>query len=353
MKHKRKGYIDRMIIRKVGENMNSQRLAYCNECEDLVEFDIFEERITEKYKGEEIEYQFKVGRCKCCNCEVATDIDYNSRKSEAKIEAYKRKKGIIELSKISEILEKYDIGKEVLADIAGFGKVTIKRYYDGVIPAKEYSDILLRILDDENFYIDLLEQNKDKLKDVAYHKAVLRYRRLKEIGESKIDQIVNYIITNLEEVTPLALEKLLAFSNGVNYALNGKRLIPNECQAWAHGPVYPSIYVKYKKYGYKPIDNGIYSSHGCLRSKLSSDELKAIDLVIKTFGLYSPKILEMISHSQTPWQEKRIGYRLDEKSQAVIDEESTQKYYIENDLCSEEKILNYIWDCIRRNRVLV
>lgn len=330
--------------------MNNQMLAYCNECEDLVEFEVFEEILAEKYKGEEVEFEFKVGRCRYCNCEVATDIEYNSRKSEAKIEAYKKKKGIIKLNEISEILGKYDIGKEVLADIAGFGKATIKRYYDGVIPAKEYSDVLLRILDDESFYIELLEHNKGRLKDVAYQKAILRYERLKEIANSKTDQIVNYIVTHLEEVTPLALEKLLVFSNGVNYALNGRRLISNECQAWAHGPVYPEIYAKYKKYGYKPIDNGIYSSRGCMQSKLSSDEIEAIDLVIRTFGLYSPKILEMISHSQTPWQEKRMGYRSDEKSQEVIDEKQMEKFYIENGLNSEEKIMSYIWMCIQKNR---
>ena len=164
--------------------MSHLEFAYCNECEDLVEFKIFEEILAEEYKGEEVQFKFKVGRCKCCGCEVATDIDYNARKSVTKIEAYKKKKGIIELEKISEILEKYDIGKEVLADIAGFGKVTIKRYYDGVIPAKEYSDVLLRILEEENFFIDLLEKNKDKLKNVAYHKAISRYERLMEIGNS-------------------------------------------------------------------------------------------------------------------------------------------------------------------------
>ena len=50
--------------------------------------------ITEQYKGEDVEFGFKVGRCKYCGCEVATDFDYNSRKSEVKIEAYKKKKGI-------------------------------------------------------------------------------------------------------------------------------------------------------------------------------------------------------------------------------------------------------------------
>ena len=72
--------------------MEELKYAYCNECEDLVEYAIYDEEITEQYKGEDIEFGFKVGRCKCCGCEVATDIDYNSRKSEEKIRAYKKER---------------------------------------------------------------------------------------------------------------------------------------------------------------------------------------------------------------------------------------------------------------------
>ena len=70
-------------------------------------------------------------------------------------------------------------------------------------------------------------------------------------------------------------------------------------------------------------------------SKVSEDELKAIDLVINTFGLYSPKTLEKISHSQDPWKEKR--------------EESIKAYYIENKLDTENEIMKYIMDCIKIN----
>ena len=136
-------------------------------------------------------------------------------------------------------------------------------------------------------FINSVEKNKDKLKPVAYHKVTVRCERLREIGNSKTEQITNYIVTQLEEVTPLALEKLLAFSDGANYALNGTRMIEEDCQAWLHGSVYPSVYNQYKEFGYKPIDNGIYSSHGCMLSKVSEDELRAIDMVLDTFGLYS------------------------------------------------------------------
>ena len=155
--------------------------------------------------------------------------------------------------------------------------------------------------------MELVQKSKAKLKKVTYNKILIRYGRLVEISESKIDQIANYIVTHLGEVTPLALEKLLSFCNGVNYAVNGKQLIFDESQAWAHGPVYPYIYNKYKKYGYKPIDNGIYSNHGWMVSKLSENEV----------------------------------------GREVIDEKSMKEFYIEKDLCTEEKIMDYILNCIR------
>ena len=335
-----------MYKRKMVNNMY-KNITYCTNCEDMVEFDIKDEIVEEEYKGAKIVYRFQVGRCKYCNNEVSTNNEYNYLKSFRRIEAYKKVLGLITIDEISEILRKYDVGKESLAEIAGFGKVTIKRYYDGFIPSREYSEILINILNDEKIYMEYVESNRNKLKDVTVRKIVSRYQRLNEIGSSKIEQISNYLITHLEEVTPLALEKLLFFSNGVNYAINGSRLIAEDSQAWAHGPVYPCVYNKYKNYGYKPIDNGIYSTHGCLVSKLSENEIAAIDLVIKTFGLYSPKTLEKISHSQIPWIEKRKGYSEEEAGNDIIDENSIKQYYIENKLNSEDNIMNYILDCVK------
>lgn len=335
-------------MKEVGGIMNDKNLAYCSECEDLVEFTEKEEVIEETYKGESVKFIFKVGRCKECGHEVATDLDYNTRRSLEKIEAYKKLKGIILEQEIVEILEKYDVGKEALADIAGFGKATIKRYFEGYIPARQYSDTLHEFLNNEEEFYNKVEENKYKLKENAYRKLMVRYSALKEISDSKINQVANYIITRLGEVTPLALEKLLGFSNGVNYALNGEKLLSEECQAWQHGYVYPEIYNKYKKYKFNPIDSGIKSTHGCMLSKLSQDEMQAIDLVIKTFGIYSPKTLELISHSQDPWIEKRIGYRDDEPGNEVIDENSLKNYFIKNRLNSEENIMSYIMDVLKK-----
>lgn len=326
--------------------MKNMKYAYCNGCEDLVEYDKCDAVITENYKGENVHFEFEIGKCRCCGCEVATDLAYNERRSNAKITAYKKQKGLIDLAEISELLEKYDVGKETMASIAGFGKVTIKRYYEGFIPAKEYSDILVKLLNDEGYYWECVEKNKAKLTKTAYDKIVERFQRLMEIKESKTDQIINYIVVHLGEVTPLALEKMLYFANGVNYAMNGNQLVMESCQAWQHGPVYPVVYSKYKKYGYKPIDTGINSEHGCMLSLLSDKEIAAIDMAIRTFGMYSPRTLEMISHKQTPWLEKRCDCKEGEASNERMEEASVKEYYIKNELNTDEKIMQYIWRCM-------
>lgn len=64
--------------------------SYCNTCEDLVDFDICDEIITDTFKGKQITFNFKMGKCKCCGSEVATDIDYNYRKSKIKWETYEK-----------------------------------------------------------------------------------------------------------------------------------------------------------------------------------------------------------------------------------------------------------------------
>ena len=319
-----------------------QRMAYCEKCDDFVGFHNSLEVVEDVYKDTKIKYEFYVSRCDECNSEVAPDMNYNYRKVQARLEAYKKAKGIITLDELNEMMAKYDVGKEPLAVIAGFGKVTIKRYFDGFVPSKEYSEALFDLFDHEDKVSDRVEQFKEQISPVAYRKVTERLERLADISNSKIKQIVNYIIMNMEEVTPLALQKLLFFANGVNYSLNGSKLIDESSEAWIHGPVYRKVYEEYKKYGYKPIDNAIKSTRGCLTSLLTDDELKVLDLVIETFGLYSPKVLETISHMQEPWQAAREGFDENEPSQAIIDETIVCDYFKQNRLDSKRHIFEYI-----------
>lgn len=68
--------------------MNKLKLSYCHECGELVDYKIEHRKLKEEFYGEEIEYEFDFGVCKECGGEVATDIDYNSRKAKTKVLAF-------------------------------------------------------------------------------------------------------------------------------------------------------------------------------------------------------------------------------------------------------------------------
>ena len=86
----------------------------------------------------------------------------------------------------------------------------------------------------------------------------------------------------------------------VNY---GKTLFEEDCQAWAHGPVYVKVYDLFSGFKYNPIDDKRFHFFKNKSSMLSSDEKKIIDMVINSFGMYSGKTLERITRKESPWEE--------------------------------------------------
>ena len=55
------------------------------------------------------------------------------------------------------------------------------------------------------------------------------------------------------KVTPMQLLKLVYFAHGWYLALYGERLIDEQVEAWKYGPVVPSIYHEFKRFGNEPI----------------------------------------------------------------------------------------------------
>lgn len=88
------------------------------------------------------------------------------------------------------------------------------------------------------------------------------------------------------------------------------------------------------------LDNGIASQSGWLMSKISLDERRAIDLTLRTFGIYSPKILEMVSRNQLLYI----------TNLSIDQEAAVEAYYASHNLNTEENITNYIFEVIKNNQ---
>ena len=224
----------------------------------------------------------------------------------------------------------YKIGKAPLSLALGFGEVTIPRYLEGQVPSKEYSDIVKAALASPAYMKEKLIENRDKLTDAAYKKAMTAADSIESLFSvsDKMLRVIAYVFEKLEEVTPLMLQKLLYFIQGVYSALYGKPVFVEDCRAWIHGPVYPEVYELFRDFKYNPIDDARFALLEGNEDALTDDEKKVIDLVVNTFGMYGGKVLEKITHNEDPWMEARKGYGDSIPSSELLPKDRIMKYYI-------------------------
>ena len=86
------------------------------------------------------------------------------------------------------------------------------------------------------------------------------------MGKYTAFHIANYFLWRAWEegieITPLKLIKLVYIAYGWNLVLNKDRskLFEERIEAWKYGPVIPSVYHEFKKFGKKPIPQNEYAS---------------------------------------------------------------------------------------------
>lgn len=300
--------------------------TFCEICNELVEYKI-KKRIREEIINNKIvSFNELYAICKKCNNEVYVEKLYDQNMLEYS-EKIKEINGIITIKEIEEILKKYAIGKKPLSLVLGWGEVTIIRYLEGNTPEKAYSDILKKVLDDPNTMHEYLEKNKDLITSVAYKRTLGKIMELKLIeDQSKIYLISKHIIARMEDITPLALQKILYYIQGFSTYFFDRPIFNDNAEAWVHGPVYREIYDRFSYYRYNPISKNEFESYNEIAS-LNAKEIKLIDSVINNFGVYSGKTLEKMTHTTIPWEEGRKELSEEEYSSNIIDIDTMKDYF--------------------------
>lgn len=142
-----------------------------------------------------------------------------------------------------------------------------------------------------------------------------------------VNDIANYFIylasntrigddeKEVEGITNLKLQKVLYFAQAYFLAKKHKSLFKDDIEAWEYGPVIPSVYHKYKKYGSQPI---IKVS---IVDKISDTDKKMLDEIWEVFGGYSASRLVDMTHAHSPWKEAR------DRSNNIITKKSMEEYY--------------------------
>ena len=305
------------------------RRDFCIECRKETEYLLQKRDIVRTIRDKEYNLDITVAVCAECGKEISIPglIDKNVQEID---EQYRSIEGLVTIADIEKLMKNYKIGKAPLSLALGFGEVTISRYLEGQVPSKEYSDVIRAALASPTYMKQRITENSEKLTDAAYKKAVAAADSLESLFSvsEKMLRVIAYVFEELEEVTPLMLQKLLYFSQGIYSALYGRPIFMEDCRAWAHGPVYPEVYDLFRDFKYNPIDDARFALLEGKDEALTEDEKRVIDLVVNTFGMYGGKVLERITHNEEPWKEARNGYGDSIPSSELLSKERIMKYYV-------------------------
>ena len=300
--------------------------TFCEECRNDVEYTTASVPMTGTIKGKEYHYTGTEARCADCGSLVfVPEISDDNLRSLYNV--FREENGIVSLDVICAIPEKYDIGKRPLSLLLGWGELTFSRYCDGDIPTRQYSDILQRIYNEPQFYSELLEANKANLKSLrTYEKTRRAVDALLSVdtpSNSKINTVIQYLLYQCEDITPLALQKALYYIQGFHFAFYRTFLFPEDCQAWTHGPVYRDIYFRYRDYRFDPIEKTATFD----ASVFSASEKAICDSVINNLCCYSGKILERFTHNEAPWLTTRGDLPDSAPSDRIIEKSVIGAYF--------------------------
>jgi uncharacterized phage-associated protein len=143
----------------------------------------------------------------------------------------------------------------------------------------------------------------------------------------KAEDVAKYFIylanKNKKVITNKKLQKLVYYSQAWSLVLNNKKMFKEPIEAWVHGPAVRSLYVQYKNFGFNPIEEEVSEKD----IRLSKKDKELLDEVWNVYGKFDAGYLEMLSHSEQPWQDARDGLQGHENSNNEIPTKSMKSFY--------------------------
>lgn len=153
------------------------------------------------------------------------------------------------------------------------------------------------------------------------------------MGDSKntdkefIFDVANYFLSK-ESITPKKLQKIMYFAYAWFLYINSEDidnlnpLFNEKPQAWVHGPVFRSIYDRYKDYKWNNIPK--YTKK--IKS-IDEGTRKLLDKIWEKYGGFEADELEAVTHAEDPWRKARSGVGALEASSEEIDDREIFLYY--------------------------
>jgi uncharacterized phage-associated protein len=133
--------------------------------------------------------------------------------------------------------------------------------------------------------------------------------------------VASYILQKQGEITAMKLQKLAYYSQAWSLVWDEEPLFRDRIEAWANGPVLPSLYKLHK---------GLFKIKSWPKgdpSKLTRKQRETVDAVLKFYGDRSSQWLSDLTHRERPWLEARQGLLPGDAGTREISHASMAEYY--------------------------
>ena len=144
----------------------------------------------------------------------------------------------------------------------------------------------------------------------------------------KANLVADYFLyKGQQEKRPISnkkLQKLLYYAQAWSLVIRKNKLFNDKIEAWVHGPAIRNVYIEYKKFGFNPIEKKLDLNN---IEAVPQDIKKFLDEIWRVYGKKDAGYLEMLTHSEKPWQEAREGLQGSENSKNLISVKSMRDFY--------------------------
>ena len=135
--------------------------------------------------------------------------------------------------------------------------------------------------------------------------------------------VAKYIAERTGEVSAMKLQKLMYYAQAWHLVWEEAPLFDEDFQAWANGPVLPSLYQLHR--GMFKVDAGLFASADSAR--VSELQRQNIDRVLAFYGDQTAQWLSNLTHQEDPWKQARGETPSGSPSTAVISQAAMHEYY--------------------------
>jgi uncharacterized phage-associated protein len=129
------------------------------------------------------------------------------------------------------------------------------------------------------------------------------------------------ILERMGPMSAMKLQKLLYYTQAWSLVWDDEPLFQEEIEAWANGPVVPTIYSVHR--GQFSVERWPMGNP----ARLDESQRETVDSVLQHYGSQSAQWLSDLTHDEQPWQAARAGLSSGARSNTTISLASLAEYY--------------------------